>query len=223
MCGGGGGGGDGGAAQREAARQAKQDEAIAKIDELFGISGAGAAQNKMARNALYGQVRNDVIGYFRPELEKQKTDAERSTRFSLAERGLTGGSVDIDQNKELQDRYLKGVLAVTNKGDAAANEMRGADSRTRLDMISRINAGADAGTAVSSAMNEMAANANSARDQAFGQNLNSFFDDMLFLQRAKTDYLNNQQLQNTFSNYFRAPTGGGSSTGSTSGKGAGYN
>lgn len=212
MCGG-GGKGDGGAAAREAARQAKQDEAIARIDELFGVRGAQAAQNKAARDALYGTVRNDVIGYFRPELDKQKTDAERAMRFSLASRGLTGGSVDVDQSRELQDRYLRGVLAVTNKGDAAANEMRGADSRTRLDMISRINAGADAGTAVSSAMNEMTANANSARDAAFGQNLNSFFDDLIFLQRAKSDYLNNQTLQNSFGNYFRAPSGGGSAAG----------
>lgn len=215
----GGGGGDNGASAREAARQAQQDEAIAKIDELFGIRGANANANRAARDAIYGTVRNDVINNFMPDLNKQKADSERETKFSLASRGLTGGSVDVDQNQELQDRYLKGILAVTNKGDAAANDIRSSDSKTRLDMIARINAGADANTAVSSAVNEMTANANTARDSAVGQNLNSFFDDMIFLQRAKSDYLNGQALQQQTQPYFSSNT---STTGSQGQKTRGY-
>lgn len=218
MCDG-GGGGDNGAAAREAERQRQQDEAIAKIDELFGIRGANAQANKEARDATYGTVRSDVINNFMPDLDKQKADSARATKFSLASRGLTGGSVDVDQNQELQDRYLKGILAVTNKGDAAANDIRSADSRTRLDMIGRINAGADANTATSSAINEMAANSNAARDAAVGQNLNSFFDDMVFLQRAKSDYLNGQTLQNQLKPYFSSNT---STTGSQGQKTTGY-
>lgn len=214
-----GGGGDNGASAREAARQAQQDEAIAKIDELFGIRGANANANRAARDAIYGTVRNDVINNFMPDLNKQKADSERETKFSLASRGLTGGSVDVDQNQELQDRYLKGILAVTNKGDAAANDIRSSDSKTRLDMIARINAGADANTAVSSAVNEMTANANTARDSAVGQNLNSFFDDMIFLQRAKSDYLNGQALQQQTQPYFSSNT---STTGSQGQKTRGY-
>lgn len=206
MCGGGGGKGDNGASAREAARQAQQDAAIAQIDELFGVRGANASQQKAAREAQYSTVRDDVINYHRPDLERQKTDAERALKFSLAGRGLTGGSAEVDQSSDMQDRYLRGVMALTNKGDSAANEMRGADSRTRLDMIGRVNAGADAGTALNSSVNEMAANANAARDAAMSQGVGSFFDDMLFLQRAKGEYLNGQQLQQSMSPYFSPKT-----------------
>lgn len=206
MCGGGGGGGDNGAAAREAQRQARQDAAIAQIDELFGVRGTKAAQNKAARDSLYSKVRDDVIAYHRPDLDRQKTDSARALKFSLADRGLTGGSVEVDQNRDLQDRYLRGVLALTNKGDSAANEIRGADSRTRLDMIGRINAGADANTAVSSAMNEMSSNINNARDAAMGQGVGSFFDDMIFLQRAKQNYVSDQKLQAMMGQYFPTNT-----------------
>lgn len=206
MCGGGGGKGDNGAAAREAERQAKQDAAIAQIDELFGVRGASAAQKKAAREAQYSTVRNDVINYHRPDLDRQKEDAARALKFSLAGRGLTGGSVEVDQGSDLQDRYLRGVMALTNKGDSAANEIRGADSRTRLDMISRINAGADAGTALNSSVSEMAANAAAARDAAMGQGVGNFFDDMIFLQRARGDYLNGQQMQQSMSPYFSPKT-----------------
>lgn len=213
MCRSKGGGGDNGASAREAARQAQQDAAIAQIDELFGVRGANAAQKKAEREAQYSKVRDDVINYYRPDLDRQKAEAERALKFSLAGRGLTGGSAEIDQRSNMQDRYLRGVMALTNKGDAAANEMRGADSRTRLDMIGRINAGADAGTALNSSMNEMTANANAARDAALGQGVGSFFDDMLFLQRAKSDYLSGQQLQQSMSPYFSPKTSTSGSSG----------
>lgn len=213
MCRSKGGGGDNGASAREAERQRQQDAAIAQIDELFGVRGSNAAQKKAEREAQYSTVRDDVIKYHRPDLDRQKADAERALKFSLASRGLTGGSAEVDQGADLQDRYLRGVLALTNKGDAAANEMRGADSRTRLDMIGRINAGADAGTALSSSVNEMAANANAARDAALGQGVGSFFDDMLFLQRAKSDYLSGQQLQQSLSQYFTPKTSTSGSSG----------
>ena len=212
MCGG-GGGDDGGAADRERARQARQDAAIAQIDNLFGVRGADAQANKAAREKTYGTVRDDVINFHRQDLDKQNVDAQRNTKFSLAERGLTGGSVDIDTGRELQDRYLKGVMDVTNKGDAAANDMRSADTRTRLDMVGRINAGADASTALNGAVGEMAANASRARDTALSQGAGSFFDDVAFLQRARSDYLNGQQLQQTLGQYFPNKT----STSGTSG------
>lgn len=241
MCDG-GGGDDGGAAQRETARQAKQDDAIRQIDELFGIDrdygtttrsripGSGvipdwqyttsdstgaktkAQANKAEREKMYGTVRDDVINFHRQDLDKQSVDAKRNGKFSLAEHGLTGGSVDIDLGRELQDRYLKGVMAVTNKGDAAANDMRGADTRTRLDMVGRINAGADASTALNGAVGEMAANASNARDSALAQASGSFFDDVAFLQRARSDFINGQQLQQTMGQYFPGKT-------STSGSG----
>ncbi|MBT9169236.1 MAG: hypothetical protein DDT19_02590 [Syntrophomonadaceae bacterium] len=203
--------GDGGAAAREDARQEQQRIAIARINEIFGIEGGGAdsvlaSDNRRDREALYGTVRGDVINYNRLGLDRQKADARRDVRFSLAERGLTGGSVDIDQNRELQDRYMRGVLDITNRGDAAANQIRSADERTRLDMISRINAGADAGAVTAGAMNALEGNARAARDEALGQNSRRFFDDVAFLQRARSDYVSGQELQRTLAPFFRAPS-----------------
>lgn len=216
-------GGDGGASRREAERQAKMDAATAQIDTLFGIEGGNTArgydpsrakQNRLGRESLYGTVRSDVIKNFMRDLFEQHRNAGRQRVFSLADRGLTGGSVDIDTGQELQNRLNKGTLAVANKGDAAANEMRSMDGRTRLDILSRIQAGADAGTAMNSAVAEMGNNLNRARDSALGNNLNDFFGDLMFLQRARNDYLSGQRLQNALGNYFSPST-------STTGAGGG--
>lgn len=211
MCDSKGGGGDGGAAEREAARQAQLDRATAQIDTLFGIengnaqhgyNAAQAANNKRGREALYSGVRGDVVKHFMGDLMEQHRNAGRSRVFSLADRGLTGGSVDIDTAQELQNRLNKGTIAIANKGDAAANDMRSMDGRTRLDILSRIQAGADAGTATNSAVNEMNNNLRGARDSALGQNLNDFFGDLMFLQRARNDYLAGQRMNEVVGSYF---------------------
>ena len=217
MCG--GGGGDGGAAEREAARQRKQNEAIARVNKLFGIYTqtpkprredfmrprfgnrgvkfdeegyqkalqAWEAENAMAmeasgnyadsRSALYDRIREDVRDYYMRDLNQQRDDTERTARFGLARRGVIGGSSELDVADRILEEYNRGVLNIGNRADQAALRARAADEKARLDLISRIRAGMQAGNAIASATNALENNLDDARASATAQSLGQVFSD----------------------------------------------
>ncbi len=219
MCGG-GGGGDGGAAEREAARLRKQNEAIARVNKLFGIyteapkprredfvttqgpGGRGrrfdeaayqramqewearnasareaAGSNAEARTALYDRLKGDVRDYYLNDLNRQRTDTERTARFGLARRGVIGGSSELDVADRILEEYNRGVLDIGNRADQAAVRARAADERARLDLISRIRSGMQAGNALASATNALQNNLEDAKANAMAQSLGQVFSD----------------------------------------------
>ncbi len=227
MCGG-GGGGDGGAAEREAARQRKQNEAIARVNRMFGVytekprpskedfttvgyrgtrrfdeegyrralqaweaenarARSAAEENAQARERLYAQARDDVRDYFMNDLNRQRTDTERTARFGLARRGVIGGSSELDVADNILEQYNRAVLDIGNRADATATRLRAADEQARLDLISRIRGGMSADNAIQSAMSTLQTNIDSARENAMAQALGQVFSDYGFYttQKAK--------------------------------------
>lgn len=152
MCGGGGGGGDGGAAEREAERQKEQDEAIDRINTLFGMGGdveltAPSRENtKYQTMPSFGRGTNSDIGAvgmvfnetkYQQDLDaynaavKQRDDA-RANRTSLDDMysGI-GNDVSDYLTDDLNDQYetaeRSGRFATARRG------VRGGSSE--LDLI----------------------------------------------------------------------------------------
>jgi len=178
--GGGGGGGDGGAAARKAAEEARVAAASKKINNIFNAAG---------RDVLYSKIRDDANKKALIDLNKERDITQRSIGFDIARHGLSGGSQDIDANRQLTDTYQQGVLKAANMASSMSNNARTADDNTKNNLINSIRAGLDQGNAISQAYTGMANNANKATANAQALSLSGFFD--------RLNQANQQRLYNS--------------------------
>lgn len=135
-----------------------------------------AATNRAGREAGYGRVRSGVYDLRKQRLDTDRTDASRNLRFALLRSGNSGGGLDIDQNNLLTRKNDQGILDATNSADAAALAARSGDEKSRLDLLSRIDAGMDQGSATQGAQNQLQLSADNALASARGETIGNAFD-----------------------------------------------
>ena len=155
-----------------------------------------------SRNQLYDTVGNDTFNYHAQRLNDSRDQAERSLRFQLARQGQFGGSLDVDQNSELAKGYNNGLMDARNLSDAARNDAMARDDQTRIDLINRVNAGMDEGSALASASSQMQSNINQARDQALSQSLGDAFGNVALLKKQWDYQQGMNEIRNQYPNYF---------------------
>lgn len=266
---GGGDAGDGGAADRKNAEEARQANAIARLNAAFGIGsgrvapkqadftrqtaamqaeprwyaggpegelvmdstpffgaamteedpaafqGAMAAYERdqtsnpslQARKNLYQKFATDAKNLQVADLNKERDVASRDVSFDLARRGLTGGSRNIDADREIGDSFAKGLLTAENNAQGIANQAEQSDEKTRVNLISGIRGGMSDADAVTAALNSMSNNANQAANDARSQNIGGFFDTIRAQAQSKAE---TDSYQKAFEKY---RTGGGSAAG----------
>ena len=212
ICNGGGGcgKGDGGAALREAQRQQRIASGTNAVNRIFGI---GDDQAAAQRAGLYDATRNDTRQFFTSQLEEDRDKAMRDLKFQQARMGIIGSSQANDLDAEFQRRYDRGLLDVANRADSAATQFRTSDEQARLNLISKIVAGVDQGSAVQNAMNTMQTNANAAKEAYQGQRMGNVFADLLNSYQgsqynAGMQSVSQQQNQNQTGNFFNTGASG---------------
>lgn len=195
MC---GGGGDDGYAEeqrrREEERERQMKAATDKINELFGVTDGYqygdprlrqvAGQNALERKQLYNQTREDILNYFRNELDRQRQLAMDDLAVSLARRGVSGGSADLAGNAKLSEFYNKNLTDLTNRADLSVADLRAADEKARLNLINNIRSGMDQESAVAGATEALKTNIDRARESALSQQLGNMFDEFRKLYAA---------------------------------------
>lgn len=142
--------------------------AQAKANSLKGVA--------QGRENLYSKVSTDATNSALTDLNKERDVTERELNFMLARSGLSGGSRDIDANRDVLDTHQQGVLKASNMGLERANNARSNDEKTRVNLINSIHAGLNEGDAMAQAYQGMSNNARSAQDEANNSNLKGFFD-----------------------------------------------
>lgn len=158
-----------------------------------------------ARNAGYDRVKTATYDLNKQKLDTDRTDAARSLKFALLRSGNAGGGLDIDQNNLLQRKTDQGIIDSTNMADAAALGARTSDERSRLDLLSRIDAGMDQGSALQGAQSQLQSSADTALANAKGNVIGNVFDNAgLLYQTAQ----GNNGYATGMNNYMRRKSGG---------------
>jgi hypothetical protein len=135
---------------------------IAELNRLFGIVGR-PGDNPSERTPIYDRVRDDVYGLQANRLNENREDTLRKLRFGLARTGLTGGSADVSAQGLEQREFGRALMDASNTAQSAADEVRANDERTRLNLISQMRSGLDAGNATQNALSQMASNVDAAK------------------------------------------------------------
>lgn len=154
------------AARLEMERQAAIKQTQGRINQVFD-------NPRRARDIsdFVSAVRSRAMD----DLSRQNTDAARELKFALSRGGLAGGSVNVDQNRRLADDYNRGLLNVESRAQGAGAQLEAADQDARARLIQLATSGLDATTAASQAAAGLRSNFESARSQAFGEQLGDQF------------------------------------------------
>ncbi|MDV6189868.1 hypothetical protein RYH75_11445 [Stenotrophomonas geniculata] len=154
------------AARMEMERQERIREAHGRINQVFD-------NPRRARDIadFVSATRSKLM----EDLNRQDTDAARELKFSLARGGLSGGSVNVDQNRRLTDEYNRGLINVEGRAQGAGAQLEAADQDQRARLIQLATSGLDTTTAASQAAAGLRSNLESAKSQAFGEQLGDQF------------------------------------------------
>lgn len=183
------------------------------------VPDAEAATNLAGREAGYGRVRDSSFDYHKQKIDDDAQTAGRKLKFALLRSGNAGGGLDIDQNSMLKRTYDKGILEAGNVADAASNQARSSDEASRLDLLSRIDAGMDQTSATQGAAAQLRASGDTALNQARGQSLGNFFDNAGLLYSAnQVGQGKNDARQVYQSLYGKVPGASGGGYGGTMGR-----
>ena len=155
-------------------------------------------RNKGLREDLYAGNRDAVLDVNTIKLDRDLSNSERQLKFALGRSGLFAGSEDIAQRGKQREAYDTGVLQSTSLADQSAAGFRGADERTRLDVISQIESGIDSGTALNNAQRGLELSAQNADANAKGNIIGNVFDDAGLIYQ---NYNRNQGTQDARNKY----------------------
>lgn len=140
-----------GVGNNKAQTVAAQNDAWRQSQIASSVDAINSAYNNPRREADIQDFLGATRSFYGNELGRQKTIADRSTRFALARNGLTGGSAAIDANRTLGENYQQGVLQADRLAQGAAANLRTADEQARLNLIAQAQQGADMTTSASQA------------------------------------------------------------------------
>ncbi len=125
----------------EAARQAAIDENIKKVRTLYGVEDttAGADNSEAdANKAKLDSWLNDYAGTVQnvndQSVEDQFGSASLASRRNLARQGLTGGSVDVQNQRQQLSQYIAGRQSALAAGNAAKTQAEQSLTTNRLQL-----------------------------------------------------------------------------------------
>ena len=125
-------------------RLANIGDSMASIKEIFG-----------GRQPTYDALRGESFNLNERRLNELQTDAGRDLNFNLARSGTTGGSVEVDKNKELAQKMGLGIGQAEIFAQGQADQLKAQDDALKSSLQGLAASGAVTGAG-------MAGNARSA-------------------------------------------------------------
>lgn len=162
------------AAQTEADRQKRISTNVAGINSAF----SGRQPQYDALGAALRERLNTNLG-------RQRADATRQSKFSLARGGLTGGSAAIDAGRTLAREGQEGVIQAERQARAGVADLQSKDEQARTQLISLAQSGNDIGDAAAQTSQMLRANLSGADNLQNG--LGEVFGNTAKTYRAQQD------------------------------------
>jgi hypothetical protein len=166
----------------DAARMAEEERQGRISSNVQNINSAFAGRE--GQYASLGQALRERLNQ---QLEIQRGNAQRQTKFGLARGGLIGGSAQRDAGKVLNRELAEGALQAERQAQSGVANARQADEATRTSMISLAQSGNDIGNAAAQTASMLNANLASARGNNANQALGDVFGATAQSYRNMTD------------------------------------
>jgi len=159
----------------KAAKEAQRQEDLRRAQIIATQKKIESVFNSPQRESDIQDFIGSQRGLLQSDLDRKKQDQDRQLKFATARSGLSGGSVDVDQNRNLSELYLRGVVEAERQAQNSGATLRGEDQAAKHSLFAQVQGGLDATTAAQNAAQSMRTNASLAKTNA---NFNAF--DTLF-------------------------------------------
>lgn len=154
------------AQRNEEARQAAIRRTQGAVNDVFSAPG---------RKADIADYVSAIREQYTGDLNEQKTDTDRNLKFALARGGLTGGSTQVDQQRNVAEGYTKGLLEVDRQARGAGAQVEASDQDARSRLIGLATSGLDSTSAASMAASSMRTSLEAGKSAAQTQSFGSVF------------------------------------------------
>lgn len=188
--------------------QASERERLANVQRsTAAINAAYGSDRRRGEIADYGKA---VQAFLSQDLDRNKVEADRNTRFAMARSGLTGGSRDIDVNRELAETYQRGVLDNTRKASGAVATLESQDQQAKNNLIALAQSGMDATTAAQQASEGIRVNLANARADMQQQSVGDLFSKFANIYKTSQEQKGKKEAQRYAGGYdgLYGPVGG---------------
>jgi hypothetical protein len=132
------------AARLEAEKQRKITEGTARVRGMF--------QSQFTPE-FYDKVKSDYLAFYKPQMEHQYEDQQRSLVYALARSGLSNSSVRGDKFGDLQEQYDIQKVQLADRANQAANQRREQVQEALESTLGQLQSSADVGGAQQNAAN----------------------------------------------------------------------
>lgn len=139
------------------AAQARADEAARQEKIRQGTLNINSTFDSQFNDDYFNSRRDSFLNYATPQLEDQYKKAQQDLVFALSRTGNLNSSYRADKEAELTKLYDTNRRAVADQGLTYANNARTSVEDARSNLISTLNATADAEGAAKSAINRASA------------------------------------------------------------------
>jgi hypothetical protein len=140
--------------------------------------GSDPTVNRAEREAQIQKVVSANRDLNKLALDEQKQEADRELMYALSRSGLRGGSADVDESAKLNRTYADNLRKSIAGADEIGANLRAADEDARMRLLSQVEAGSDAESALAGAGQQLQANIDIANAKAQGNILNNAFADI---------------------------------------------
>ena len=123
--------------QKDAERLQNIQDSMASIKDVFG-----------GRAPTYDALKGESFKLNERRLNELQTDAGRNLNFSLARAGNTGGSVEVDKNRELAEKMGLGVGQAEIFAQGQADQLKAQDDALKSSLQGLAASGAVGGAAM---------------------------------------------------------------------------
>lgn len=173
------GGGDAGIYGTQKQAAVTPDQYTANYQDVMTEVDSPANLAAQQRQAMYDGLKEDTRKFYSSQLGEDRSKAQRELGFQKARQGIIGSSQANDMDTQFQAANDRGLLDVANRADSAATQFRTADEQARLNLITKVVAGLDQGTAAQNAASTLQTNQNAAKENYQSQRMGNVFADLL--------------------------------------------
>jgi len=159
------------AAAMERDRQAKINQSVGSINQVF---------SNPDRQKQLDDFAAATRAFYTNDLNRQKGDVDRQSKFALARAGQTGGSLQRDTGTEIGENYNRGLVDAERLSQSAVSDLRQADEAAKNNLLAMAFSGLDSTTAAAqgnlSLQNNLLAGRSSQKANMLGDVFGNFAD-----------------------------------------------
>lgn len=138
------------------------NEGVGQVNAIFG-----------AREPQYDDFLQALRDRYTSDLNDQQTIVDRQSKFSLARRGVIGGSSEIDTQRRNRKKFIQALIGNESRAQGTVGRLRQADEGSRQSLINTIFGGMDASMGAQRAAAGMRSNLQASMGDFIPQTIDS--------------------------------------------------